>query len=1350
MKHVSRTYFLTFALTAVFNINQLLGQGNALDFDDLDDFAQVLTPTLPTGAAPRTMELWFRADTDLFTDTDHALMQYGSTTAAGRMFGLITSSNAPGKLYFFGNFDDVAGVTNLEEGKWYHAAVTYDGTEVRLYLNGQLEGTETYSLNTILDGNGLTIGSRPGFNLWDGKIDEVRVWNIARTQADIQSTISTELTGSESNLVAYYNFNVGVAGGTNTGLTGLPDLSSTGQDATLNGFALTGSESNWIASEAFDPEIKVYLGTDNTGQELFDAQVPPVSYGNVTIGASRTLTFAIENTSIVDLDISSISVGGEFTITSPTNFTVGPGSTSTFTVQLDASADGISNSFVDINNNDTDKSVFTFPVTATRGSPDMKVWWTDEIGTFDDEIDRSNLDGTNFQPSYYSGFSADIKGIVVDTVNNMVFWTNTNDGTIRCGRIGDAGFVATGDVLDQFEGTSGVVDYLGVDVDGAARLIYWADATNNQIRRVNFDGSNVTDLIPIDDPRDVALDIAGGKIYYVANPSFVPQVWRADLDGSNPEMLYSSGSTFFNGIALDLINNHVYWTESVGGVSRADLDGMNQTFVTSQVTAPIGIDLDPANQMMYVADGGSVVRISYADDPAETVQTGAEVTSAQHVALDTRMFTGLIGGVIPSDYNALVELYNSTDGANWTSNTNWLTGDVNTWFGVSVVGDRVTELQLNNNNLNGTIPNELGDLTGLLDVTFQDNVLSGSIPTSVGNLVNLVDLFFDGNQLTGSIPTSLGGLSNLQSFDLDRNLLSGTIPTELGNLTALRELRLDENQLNGNIPMQLGSLSNLTHLELNDNDLSGSIPVEIGNLTNLTQLRLQGNQLTGSIPTQIGNLVNLIRLDFDSNDLSGAIPSELGNLSSLQDFDLNNNQLTGSIPSTIGNLSQLTRIDFNNNQLSGSIPPELGNLSNLDILIINNNDLTGSLPTELGNLSLVTNFDFHNNQLDGAIPTSIGSLTMITKLHLQGNQFAGTIPAELGNLINVLDFQLSNNQLTGDVPASFQNLTLVQDLRLDNNLLTGLPDLSGLTALTNFQVGTNAFEFDDLEPNAGISGFSFSPQANISSPGNQSIILGEALDVTVNVGGTNNVYQWVKDGMDLSGQTTNNLLITNVSTNDAGSYELSITNTTVSGLTLLVESFDVTVTDPNSPPDISYVFFIEEDVPNGTIIGAVEATDPDGDPLTYSIVSGNTGDAFAINASTGVLTVNDRQALNFDTTPSFDLLVEADDGQGGMTSVAITINLIEDVLGILAPENLRVYPNPVSEVLVIELMQTLVNQLDVAMYSQEGKQVDLRSISQSTSENTIELTLDHLMPGVYLLKLEANDHQFTIKNIIVR
>jgi Leucine-rich repeat (LRR) protein len=168
------------------------------------------------------------------------------------------------------------------------------------------------------------------------------------------------------------------------------------------------------------------------------------------------------------------------------------------------------------------------------------------------------------------------------------------------------------------------------------------------------------------------------------------------------------------------------------------------------------------------------------------------------------------------DSLALVDLYNSTNGPAWNYNTNWLTGPVKTWLGISVTGTRVTGIDLSGNNLNGSIPASLGNLVNLttLDLGLYDddgiyNHLTGSIPSSLGNLVNLTTLDLHGNQLSGSIPSSIGNLINLTSLDLSYNQLSSSIPASISNLENLTFLILRGNQLSGSIPSSLGNLVNL-------------------------------------------------------------------------------------------------------------------------------------------------------------------------------------------------------------------------------------------------------------------------------------------------------------------------------------------------------------------------------------------------------------------------------------------------------------------------------------------------------------------------------------------------------------
>ena len=148
-----------------------------------------------------------------------------------------------------------------------------------------------------------------------------------------------------------------------------------------------------------------------------------------------------------------------------------------------------------------------------------------------------------------------------------------------------------------------------------------------------------------------------------------------------------------------------------------------------------------------------------------------------------------------ADLVALISLYKATDGPNWTNNTNWLSETpVGEWYGVSTDSSgRVVGLSLNDNGLNGTIPNELGSLASLESLRLYQNQLSGEIPPELGNLANLRELDLFSNQLSGGIPSELGNLASLESLGLYQNQLNGGIPPELGNLANLRELDLFSN-----------------------------------------------------------------------------------------------------------------------------------------------------------------------------------------------------------------------------------------------------------------------------------------------------------------------------------------------------------------------------------------------------------------------------------------------------------------------------------------------------------------------------------------------------------------------------
>lgn len=328
------------------------------------------------------------------------------------------------------------------------------------------------------------------------------------------------------------------------------------------------------------------------------------------------------------------------------------------------------------------------------------------------------------------------------------------------------------------------------------------------------------------------------------------------------------------------------------------------------------------------------------------------------------------------DSLALVALYQSTNGANWTNTWN-LNQPMNTWHGVSLNGQGcVRGLQLHNNGLNGNIPPELGNISGLRYLWLDRNQLSGSIPKELGNLENLVNLRLHKNQLSGDIPPELGNLSNLGYLRLHRNQLTGSIPVEFSQLNQLKQMLVFNNNLEGCYPYELTPLcvqlnptystntliSNGNNFDASWEDFcSTSAGVCCQDVDSLALIALYNS--TGGT-----NWTNTWNLNQPMDTWHGVILSETGCVKELR---LNSNGLVGTIPSEVGMLSGLTYLGLQFNQLSGNIPEEVGNLNNLTRLILNNNQLNGSIPRELGNLNSLIFLRLYNNNLTGCYDSNL-------------------------------------------------------------------------------------------------------------------------------------------------------------------------------------------------------------------------------------------------------------------------------------------------------------------------------------------------------------------------------------------
>ena len=262
--------------------------------------------------------------------------------------------------------------------------------------------------------------------------------------------------------------------------------------------------------------------------------------------------------------------------------------------------------------------------------------------------------------------------------------------------------------------------------------------------------------------------------------------------------------------------------------------------------------------------------------------TGGAVTDATN--------TGLV-----SDCETLLDshgILDSTATLNWSSDT-----PIADWDGITIQGtpERVAWLNIREDALTGSLPPELGRLSGLTYLNLRSNGLTGPVPTELGDLANLRYLGLNNNELSGPIP-DLSGMTGLIQIKLQSNKLNGSIPTSFGNMTNLVYLYLHDNELTGEIPSELGDMESLRYLRLHRNMLSGAIPDTLGDLESLRFMWLHGNELSGQVPSELGSLTNLEMLWLSENNLSGQIPAELDELNSLTAWRLSDNGFTGCVP----------------------------------------------------------------------------------------------------------------------------------------------------------------------------------------------------------------------------------------------------------------------------------------------------------------------------------------------------------------------------------------------------------------------------------------------------------------------
>ena len=250
-------------------INLLFSNDYSINFDGQNDFINISDHPDLDLTNNYTLEVWIFPES--FSWLAGIISKYQTSGANGYILRLTSQSPYSG----IGFDEKITSTGVLNANQWHHLAAVNDNGQRTLYINGILQTISGSALNVNSNSDPIRIGSDYASRFFDGRIDEVRIWDIARDQNDILNTMDSTLNGSEDGLVAYYNFNEG------SGIV-LNDLTGNGHNGTVVGglWASGYSLSGLIGDINFDEVLNVYdavmlvaimLGNESANQYQFYA-----------------------------------------------------------------------------------------------------------------------------------------------------------------------------------------------------------------------------------------------------------------------------------------------------------------------------------------------------------------------------------------------------------------------------------------------------------------------------------------------------------------------------------------------------------------------------------------------------------------------------------------------------------------------------------------------------------------------------------------------------------------------------------------------------------------------------------------------------------------------------------------------------------------------------------------------------------------------------------------------------------------------------------------------------------------------------------------------------------------------
>lgn len=482
----------------------------------------------------------------------------------------------------------------MPSNEWFHIAGVYDGSQMFLYINGILEASLLHTGTLVTNNIDVEIGRNSKEENWHGNIDEVRIWNVARTQEEIQQNMKHELSGNEPGLVAYWNMNEGTGSevidlaGNNNGTIygtinwqdGAPVSALSAPEAPKNYdavFVSSNVDLTWQANTEEDlAGYRVYR--DNV--KIADVEKTSTSYTDNTVLLGTTYTYEITayNTS-----------NQESAKSSPVTVTVPPGMPTEVTAQATGKEVSLSwqgpgnQQFIVERSSDGSNFTRVAEVTETSFTETAPLWDT----TYYYRVAQKGQDST------VSAFSEAVQvttGVLPVppnlqasvSYNNITLTWDSVDGADAyiIQRSMDEG--ATWDDVDEVTQTTYTDDGLGWNLTFSYRI---AAKSGEKVSGPSAAVSATTDNVSV--PTELTASLEGNDVTltWQAAPYVNLYLIERSTDGQTWEFLVEVAfATTYVDMALDLNSDYYYRVKSDGGNQISDTS--NIVKVTAPPAAP--------------------------------------------------------------------------------------------------------------------------------------------------------------------------------------------------------------------------------------------------------------------------------------------------------------------------------------------------------------------------------------------------------------------------------------------------------------------------------------------------------------------------------------------------------------------------------------------------------------------------------------------------------------------------------------------------------------------------------------------------------------------------------------------